>query len=279
MIRAVYPDLTTLWHGAARKMLLGENIGTPGTPIDWLGSSETYTYSNVLRASSMAYDFDLGRDLSLNRSRFTTLVRAYLHPDDLNAFLNRAEDIGNRQAHRGVVTTMGVRQKEGTSGKYRWGPCMLAFTFRGGRKGPPPTLVVHSRTTYLSYIGGADLALCHVVAREIATLIDRPVEEFQFEWMLDAGLTHGFKQLPYSMKAHQEEIHARKTYPSKEYPTLSRLRREWDFMVKQYENEVPLEAEKWGARRRCHRRWREMLVGEGPPSCPIETLSLEALYR
>lgn len=277
MIRAVYPDLTALWHGAARKMLLGKNIGTPGTPIDWLGSSETYTYSNVLRASSMAYDFDLGRDLSLNRSRFTTLVRAYLHPVDLNAFLNRAEDIGNRQAHRGVVTTMNTRQKEGKSGKYQWGPCMLAYTFRGGRKGPPPTLALHSRTAYLSYIGGADLALCHVVAREISEAIDIPVEEFQFEWYLEAGMTHGYKQIPFSMKYHREEIEDTERYPTKQHPTLARLRREWNVMMDRID--TPLEDEKWGARRRCWRRFREMEAGGGPPSCPLETLSLEALYR
>lgn len=135
---------------------------------------------------------------------------------------------------------------------------------------------LHSRTAYLSYVGGLDLALCRVVAQQIAEQINIPVEDFEFSWHLEAGMTHGFKQLPFSMVYHQEEIAARERYPSSEYPTLKRLRREWDVMIDRLD--TPLEDEKWGARRRCWRRYREMVAGEGgPPSCPLETLTLDKL--
>jgi hypothetical protein len=103
------------------------------------------------------------------------------------------------------------------------------------------------------------------------------VEDFKFVWYLESGMSHGYKMIPRSMVYDVDEINARKRYPSKKYPTLARLRREWDIMLDRID--TPLEDERWGARRRVWRRYREHLVEEGPPPCPIETLSLEALYR
>lgn len=275
MILETYPDLTSLWHRAARTMLTAGPIGSDGI-LDWKGSSETYSYSNVLKADSMAYHFDVGRDLSLNRSRFTTLQRAYLHPQDLDAFLDRVEVIGRRTASRGVLTTMVVRQKEGSRGRYANGPCIIGYGWRGGHRGPPPTLVLHSRTSYLTYMGGMDLALCHVLAKVIAERLEIPVEDIRFEWHSDALLTHNYKQIPMSMVHHRDLIGKRKTYPSSQHPSLKLLRREWGIMIDKID--TPLEDEKWGARRRCWRRYREFLVGEGPPDCPVDSLDLSKLY-
>lgn len=277
MIRANYPDLTALWIETARKMMVAPNIGEPGSCLDWKGSSETYSYSNVLRSRSMAYDFDVGRDLSLNRSRFTTLQRAYLHPDDLDGFLARVEVIGRKTASRGVLTTMVVRQKEGVKGKYLNGPCIVGYGWRGGHRGPPPTLTLHSRTSYLTYMGGMDLALCRVLARTIGDLLDIDADDIGFEWYSDAIMTHNYKQIPMAMVHFQDLIKRRKTYPSSQHPSLKLLRREWDIMIDRLEE--PLENEKWGARRRVHRRYREFLRGDGPPDCPVDTLTLDALYR
>jgi hypothetical protein len=276
VIRAAFPDLTTLWHRAARMMLTAGPIGSDGI-LDWKGSSETYSYSNILRARSMAFQFDVGRDLSLNRSRFTTLQRAYLHPTDLESFLARVEKIGRRTASRGVLTTMVVRQKEGVKGKYANGPCIIGYGWRGGHRGPPPTLTLHSRTSYLTYMGGMDLALCKVLANVIGEMLDIAPEDIHFEWHSDALMTHNYKQIPMSMVHHRDLIKKRKTYPTDQHPSLKLLRREWDIMVSRLDE--PLELEKWGARRRVHRRYREFLAGGGPPDCPVDTLTLDALYN
>jgi hypothetical protein len=276
MILETYPDLTSLWHRAARTMLTAGPIGSDGI-LDWKGSSETYSYSNVLKADSMAYRFDVGRDLSLNRSRFTTLQRAYLNPQDLDNFLDRVEVIGRRTASRGVLTTMVVRQKEGSKGRYANGPCIIGYGWRGGHRGPPPTLVLHSRTSYLTYMGGMDLALCRVLAVVIAERLEIPVEDIRFEWFSEALMTHNYKQIPMSMVHHRDLIGKRKTYPSSQHPSLKLLRREFDIMVSRLDE--PLELEKWGARRRVHRRYREFLAGDGPPDCPVDTLDLSALYN
>lgn len=278
MIRASFPTLTDLWHLAARRMFLAGPIGSDGV-LDWKGSSETYSYSNVLRAKSMEYTFDVGRDLSLNRSRFTTLQRAYLHPHDLDSFLLRVEKIGLHTASRGVLTTMNVRQKEGSKGRYANGPCITAYGFRGGRRGPQPTLSLHSRTSYLTYMGGMDLALCRVLAKVIAEAIHVEPEDIAFEWHSDALMTHNYKQIPYVMVhgKHLVSKKGRKRWPSEDHPSLKLLRREWDIMQSRLDE--PLENEKWGARRRVHRRYRELVAGGGPPGCPVDSLTLDALYN
>lgn len=275
MIRAKFPDLTSLWHKSARMMFTAGPIGSDGI-LDWKGSSETYSYSNVLRAQSMGFEFDVGRDLSLNRSRFTTLQRAYLHPDDLESFLLRVEKIGRRTASRGVLTTMAVRQKEGSKGRYANGPCIIGYGWRGGHRGPPPTLSLHSRTSYLTYMGGMDLALCYVLASNIADALNIEVEDISFEWFSDALMTHNYKQIPYIMVHGQDLVRKRKTYPSDQHPSLKLLRREWDIMIDKID--TPLEDEKWGARRRVWRRYRELQAGGGPPDCPVQSLDLSKLY-
>lgn len=256
-------------------MLKAGPIGSDGI-LDWKGSSETYSYSNVLRARSMAFQFDVGRDLSLNRSRFTTLQRAYLHPEDLDRFLERVENIGKRTASRGVLTTMVVRQKQGSKGRYANGPCIIGYGWRGGHRGPPPTLTLHSRTSYLTYMGGMDLALCYVLASRIADMLDIEVEDIHFEWFSDALMTHNYKQIPMSMVHHLDLIDDRLNHPSDSRPSLKLLRREWDIMLNKID--TPLEDEKWGARRRVWRRYRESQHGAGPPDCPVGSLDLSKLY-
>jgi hypothetical protein len=66
-----------LWHDSMRRMWRGtiENKG-----IDFVASIDTIAYDNLLACESMSFDLDLGRDLWLNRQRWTRLVRQYLDP-------------------------------------------------------------------------------------------------------------------------------------------------------------------------------------------------------
>lgn len=260
-------------------MLVSPAKGEPKSCIDWMGSSDTISFSNVLRCKSMAFEFDVGKSLFLNRTRFTTLQRAYLNAEDLDNFLERCQELGNNQAHRGVVAGMSTRAHSMAKGRYQWGGCILGYSFRGGRKGPQPTLSIHSRVTYISYMGGMDLALCWVLARAIGERIGYAPEDFAFEWHVDALQYHNYKGVPMGMVYFRKEIEARKTYPSDEHPTLNKVRKEWDKAMEANAAGIPLEDERWGARRRIRRRLGEYEAGGGPPSCPVETLTFEALYR
>ena len=113
---AEYKDLTELWHREASSMVVATN-----KEIDFVSGLDVIRYDNLVGCRSMAYKFDLGRDLWLNRSRFTVLQREYLDLARLEDFLRRAEEIGLGGVKHGVVTSMSCRSPEFRAKKHRWG--------------------------------------------------------------------------------------------------------------------------------------------------------------
>lgn len=269
-----FPDMTHLWHDTVDSMLFGtvENRG-----IDYVANIDVIRYGNRLVADSMAYDFDLGRDLWLNRSRWTVLVRQYLDLSEVRRFVDHSARIGLGEGKRGVITNMFCRNVAREAKKHRWGNCMMAFTYRGLRTGQP-TLTLHSRVSYIAYIGGADLAVAHVLARYIGKRIRVPVTDFRFEWAIDALQLHAFKSLPMLYK--QDYIkHFENHSLRQEYPAFKIIGRWWDGVVKSTESGQALEDIKYGPLRRITRRYREYINDEFLPSVPVSSLSLEALTR
>jgi hypothetical protein len=271
---ANYKNLTDLWHKTAHYQLFATQ-----KEIDFVASIDTCLYDNLLTCSSMAYDFDMGRDLWLTRARFTVLQRDYLVLPELDSFLDRCESIGLGEAKRGVVTQMFTKQHARRDKKYRWGNCMLGFTFRGGSKYERPTLGLHSRVSYIAYIGGLDLALAHVLAREIGQRIGAGPEDIQFRWHVDSLQFHGFKSIPYLFRHGLDEILAEdsKRYPSSKHPTLKIVRRWWGDMVAKRAAGIPPSAEKYGPVKRIRRRYEQHLDGNPLPSVPLRTLTLQPL--
>lgn len=270
-----YDTLTDLWHGQARSMLFAKK-----KELDFIASIDTMRYDNVLGCDSMAFDFDAGRDLWLTKSRFTVLQRDYLDLGTLSSFLDRCESIGLGEAKRGVVTTMFCKQHSMRAKKYRWGNCMLGYTFRGGNKYEKPTLSLHSRVSYIAYIGGLDLALAHVLAREIGVRIGCEPADFSFRWHVDSLQFHGFKSIPYLFRFGLEDVlrDDGDEYPSRKYPTLKLVRKWWQGMEADYENGVPLEAQKYGPLKRIRKRYQQFQEGNPLPSVPIDSLTLQPLY-
>jgi hypothetical protein len=277
---AHYDTLTDLWHKTAQHMLFATR-----DELDFVASIDTMVYNNVLSCDSMKFDFDLGRDLWLTKSRFTILQRDYLDLQQLNSFLERCKSIGLGEAKRGVVTQMFAKQHAMRNKKYRWGNCMMAWSFRGGNKYERPTLTMHSRVSYIAYIGGADLALCYVLAREIGRRIGKKPSEFAFEWHVDSLQFHGFKSIPYLFRFGLDDVLRSDTeeYPSADHPTLKLVRRWWSQMEQKHEDGVPLEAEKYGPLKRIRRRYGEHLLdpdhvlGISPPRIPIKELTFDPL--
>src|ERR1044072_4730138 len=124
---AHYDTLTNLWHKTAQGMLFAKE-----KDLDFVATIDTMLYDNVLSCDSMAFKFDMGRDLWLTRQRFTTLQRAYVDPVEWAAFMNRCQEIAEKGSRRGVVTQMFAHQHPRAAKKYKWGNCMMAWTFRGG---------------------------------------------------------------------------------------------------------------------------------------------------
>jgi hypothetical protein len=270
---ATYDTLTDLWHQSMWRMWRG----TLGRDIDFVASIDTIAYDNLLACRSMEFDFDLGRDLWLNRQRWTRLVRQYLDPPEVERFLKQAAQIGLGEGKRGVVASMFCANVRREAKKHRWGNCMMAFTYRGLRNAAP-TLTLHSRVSYIAYIGGADLALAHVLARHIADAIEVDVEDFRFRWHVDALQFHGFKSLPLLYRKRYikdlEEPDLRE-----QYPTINLVGKWWDKIVRDTESGKPLTEEKYGPLKRVRRRYTEFINEDYLPSVPVESLDLTPLYR
>lgn len=277
---AHYKDLTDLWHKTAQSMLFATR-----EELDFVASIDCMVYDNVLSCDSMRFDFDLGRDLWLTKSRFTILQRDYLDLRELESFLDRCKSIGLGEAKRGVVTQMFAKQHLRRDKKYRWGNCMLGWSFRGGNRYEQPTLIMHSRVSYIAYIGGADLALCYVLAREIGRKIGRKPSEFKFIWHVDSLQFHGFKSIPYLFRFGLEDQLGSDTaeYPSALHPTLKLVRKWYGGVLQAIEDGKPLEAEKYGPLKRIRRRHGEYLIdpdhtlGVSPPRIPLKQLNFDPL--
>ena len=271
-----HQTMSELWHDSVWRMWRGtlDNGG-----IDFVASIDTIAYDNLLAAESMAFDLDLGRDLWLNRQRWTRLVRQYLDPSETRRFLDRCADIGLGEGKRGVVTNMFCANVTREAKKHRWGNCMMAFVYRGmRRRGDKPTLTMHSRVSYIAYIGGLDLGLAHVLAREIGRRIEVPVEDFRFRWHITALQFHGFKSLP--LLYRRKFITDLEDYTLREkYPTINLVGRWWDKVVGDTENGKPLEEEKYGPLRRVRRRYTEYINEQFLPNVPLSSLDLSPLYR
>lgn len=267
-----HDTLTDLWHQSVWRMWRGQL----GGDLDYIASIDTIAYDNLLSCDSMAYDFDLGKDLWLNKSRWTRLVRQYLDPSETSRFLQRSADIGLGEGKRGVVTSMFCANVAREAKKHRWGNCMSTFAYRGLRTGEP-TLILHSRVSYIAYIGGLDLALAHVLAREIGKRIRVPVEEFGFVWHVDALQFHGFKSLPLLYKTkYVGDLDRGQEFRDK-YPTVKLVGRWWDTILRAEDEGKTLEEEKYGPLRRIRRRYQEWQRGDFLPTVTPEDLTLAPL--
>jgi hypothetical protein len=267
--------LSDLWRQSVWRMWRGtlDNGG-----IDFVASIDTIAYDNLLAANSMAFDLDMGRDLWLNKQRWTRLVRQYLDPSETRRFLDRSADIGLGEGKRGVVTAMHCASVTREAKKHRWGNCMLGFSFRGLRSRSQPTLTLHSRVSYIAYIGGLDLALAHVLAREIAGRIKVPVEDFAFRWHVDALQFHGFKSLPLLYK-HEFVADLENAKLREKFPTIKLVGRWWDKVVSDHEAGIPLDEQKYGPLRRIRRRYQEYVDEQYLPTVTTDDLDLSPLYR
>lgn len=271
MIREDYPDLSTLWRGGIYKMWNGT---LSNGVLDLVGSADTISYDNVLSCDSMAFDLDMGRDLWLNKQRWTKLVRDYVEKDELLRFLRKTEELANGQGAKGACTTMFARNVERYSKRHRWGNCMLAFTYRGNVRRETPTLVLHSRVSYIAYIGGLDLALAYVLARSIGQRVGITPEEFAFRWHVDALQFHGFKSLPMLYKheyiADLEEPDMRANYPT------MKLVGKWYDKIKEF-HEAGITDNKYGPLKRVMRRYAEFQREEFLPTVTVKDLTWQPL--
>ncbi len=265
--------LSDLWRESIWRMWRG-TLDNGGLSV--VGSADTIAYDNLLACESMAFDIDMGRDLWLNKQRWTRLVRQYLEPTETERFIEHCVALAGGQGAKGACTSMFCRNVARESKKHRWGNCMLGFTYYGHSRREVPTLAMHSRVSYIAYIGGLDLALARVLAGYIGEEIGVDPDTFRFRWHIDALQFHGFKSLPMLFK-HDfiEDLEREKL--RKKYPTI-KLVGKWYDTIRRHEREgKTLEEEKYGPLRRVRRRWMEYQEGIFLPSVGVDDLDFSPI--
>jgi hypothetical protein len=205
-----------LWRDSIWRMWRG-TLDNGGLSI--VGSADTIAYDNLLACESMEFDLDMGRDLWLNKQRWTRLVRQYLDPEEVTRFVEHATLLGRGEGAKGACTSMFCRT-------LRESLRSIAGVTACSDSSTTVTLeevlqhsAMHSRVSYIAYIGGLDLALARVLAGYIGRRLGLRLRTSRFRWHVDALQFHGFKSIPMLFKNDfiedlESEASARSTPPS-----------------------------------------------------------------
>lgn len=233
MFTAEYKDMTELSRGLTERLVYAKP-----EELDVINAMDFQLNNVMVRSESCEYDYDL-KQTWVTASRWTSLVRQYLDPVALDGFLGQVQD-KLRGKKRGIAflrTQMVAKRTTISNGKEwrRWGSCMLGFSFTVL---PKPTITLHSRTTYLGYIGQLDLALAHVLAREIGLRIGLTPRDIAFVWVIDGAQFHSFKSLAWFFQSERDAKRLTRDYSEadlkklkKKYPVLARAKHRYQEFV------------------------------------------------
>ena len=91
----------------------------------------------------------------------------------------------------------------------------------------------------------------------------------------DALLTHNYKHIPTSTGSPPDLIYDMDRYPTDNHPSLSSTSTARGIMIDKID--TPLDQDR--GRGDDLAAVQGTLTGDGPPDCPVDTLTLEALYN
>jgi len=254
-------------------------IHAPKTQLDMVTSVDVQMHNVMAQADSMAWDFNL-KSTWLTPSRWTMMVRQYLDPEELQAWIDTVTTkIGLKGRGIAVMRTKIVKPRGGAATGHtnketrRWGSCMLAISYKAK---PKPQITLYSRTSYLGYIGALDLSVAWMIGNYLARAMGVSVESFQFVWMNEAIQWHNFKSLAYMLNNDDKVLRTqyrrllvkpKKKLKSKELKTLEsspaiQLSRSW--LQKIIESDKAGETYgdmTYNTYRRIRRRWHTEVLG------------------
>lgn len=176
--------------------------------LDMITSVDVQIHDVVAQADSMDWDFDM-KSTWLTPSRWSMMVRQYLDPEEVDAWIDRCTSkIGTKGRGIAVLRTKVVKPRGGAATGHtnkesrRWGSCMLNVSYKAK---PRPQITLHSRTSYLGYIGALDLSVAWMLGKYLADAMGVDVRSFAFVWHNEAIQWHNFKSLAYMLNHPEEE--------------------------------------------------------------------------
>lgn len=265
-----YPTLDALWReGSAEIMRM------PKAKLDFESGYTLGAFDGHLKAESLQYDIDLGRELWCTPGRWTKLISDYLPPwaavEDFAAV--SATNLAKHKT-RGAVSQLLTRlhAPDDRIGAYRMGNCMTSWTFRTGGRHGRPTLGLHSRTSMIAWVGGLDLGMSFKIGEVVAEAAGIDVAEMGFVWYADSLQWHGFKSVPFAVsQGHVPEILNEPDTPGKHH-----CRRVIVQLEKWWRDKRPLDREhtKYGPMRRLRKNYENVREGNPRPSVMLSDLSI-----
>lgn len=181
--------------------------------LDIVSTVDVQRHAVMGMADSMDWSFDL-KTLWLTKSRWTMMIKQYLDPEELQRWIELCTSkIGTRGRGTAVMRTKIVKPRGGAATGHanketrRWGSCMLSLSYKAL---PTPTITLHSRTSYLGYIGALDLSVAWMCARYLAEEMNMDVKQFSFVWMIESIQWHNFKSMAFLLNNPDPDI--RKQY-------------------------------------------------------------------
>lgn len=305
------PTLTQLNDTMCRELVLAHK-----EELDIVSSVDVQIHDVMGIADSMVWDFDM-KDLWLTPGRWSMMIRQYLDPEEVQAWLVRiTQNIGPKKRGIAALRTRVVKARGGAATGHtnketrRWGSCMLGITYKAM---PQPQITLYSRTSYMGYLAALDLSVAWMLGRYVSDAIGVPLEQFRFVWFNQAIQYHNFKSLAYLLnhpdkkeaKRYRKVILEGKSPKSlasgmdvfKLYPAL-RLSRKWMTNILKLDDEKKTYGDmNYNTYRRIRRRYHTEVKGldyaklfEGEnakgeffkayrplPSTPIGTRDLSAI--
>lgn len=177
--------------------------------LDIISNVDVQKHNVIGVAESMDWDFDL-KNMWLTPARWTSMTRQYIDPDEFKSWMDKITGIiGTKGRGTALMRTKTVAARGGAATGHtnketrRWGSCMLSISYKAL---PQPTITLHSRTSYLGYIGALDLSVAWMAARYIANELGLDVKNFRFVWMIESIQWHNFKSLAYMLNHRDEEL-------------------------------------------------------------------------
>jgi hypothetical protein len=177
--------------------------------LDIISTVDVQKHGVLAEADSMVWDFDL-KSMWLTKSRWSMMCRQYIDPEELQAWINTVTSrIGLKGRGIAVMRTKVVKPRGGAATGHtnketrRWGSCMLTISYKAK---PVPTVALHSRTSYLGYIGALDLSVAWMIARYLAKEMGVDVSTFKFVWYNEAIQWHNFKSLAFLLSNDNDEM-------------------------------------------------------------------------
>lgn len=239
-------------------------VHSPPEKLDVISSVDVQIHDVMAEAMTMDWDFDL-KTMWLTKARWSTMVRQYLDPVEMEAFLEKiTSKMGPKGRGIAALRTNVVHSRGGVTNKEtrRWGSCMLAITYKSV---PAPQITLYSRTSYLGYLGALDMSVAWMVGKYVARELGLDMSEMRFVWHNEAMQFHNFKSLAYLFNANDPE----------------RAKRYTDCLVQKKE-ELSRENKIWiveSPALRLSRNWMQKVVAEDEAGKTLGDMSYNTYRR